>query len=411
MDIPIRASFWRGGTSRAVLFREDDLAEFDQRAREAIILAAIGSPDPYGRQIDGLGGGISSLSKAAIIGKAAPGSGAEVTFQFAQVDVTSPSVEFLGTCGNISAAVGPFAIEQGLVNSVDPETSVIVRSVNTGQRFIAHVPTPNGRFEPDGDFAIDGVPGTASKIGLEYLEPGGSIGRGLLPTGSARERLRLTDGRELEISIVDAANPMVYLRASDLGITGTEQPAQLDADQALCSVLQEVRALAAVRIGLARNMDEAHKYCKAIPKVAVVNYSQTYYTTDGHKIAAEDIDLVVRMLSMGKTHRTIAMTTAICTAVAAQIEDTIVAEVTNPRVRDTCQTRIGHPAGVMPIGAKVQRLPSGEWYAYSATTYRTARKIMDGFVYVPLRYLRGEAWFQTQEYRLAATNTQQTDEL
>ena len=168
MDIPVRASFWRGGTSRAVLLREEDLAGFEEGAREAIILAALGSPDPYGRQVDGLGGGISSLSKAAIIGPASAGADADVTFRFAQVDVERPLAEFAGTCGNISAAIGPFAIEIGLVEAPIDATDarVVVLSTNTSQRFVAHVPVREGRFEPDGDFVIDGVPGSGARIGL-----------------------------------------------------------------------------------------------------------------------------------------------------------------------------------------------------------------------------------------------------
>lgn len=398
MDLPLPAAFWRGGTSRAVLFRDADLRVFGERERDAAILAALGSPDPNGRQVDGLGGGISSLSKAAIIGRATAGSGADVTFQFAQVDVQTPLVEFSGNCGNISAAVGPFALDTGLV--VPPadaaEARIVVLSVNTGQRYVAHVPLQGGRFDPDGTFAIDGVPGSGARIGLEYLDPGGSAGRGLLPTGVARECVRLTSGRELVVSVVDAANPMVFVRAADVGATATETPAEIDADRALCGVLEELRLEAAVRIGLAGTRQAASAGSKSIPKVAFVAPASSYATTDGGRVDGEAVDVLVRMLSVGRAHRTLAMTAGICAAAAAGIAGTVVAEVARPGTAGERVVRLGHAAGVLPIGVRVCRAEDGGWRAASATTYRTARKIMDGQVYVPAAYLAGRAWFQAE---------------
>src|SRR5215211_7194985 len=194
-QLRVPAAYYRGGTSRAVIFREEDLAQYSDEARDAIILAALGSPDPYGRELDGLGGGISSLSKAAIVGPASAGSGADVTFKFAQVAVERPAVEFLGNCGNISSAVGQFAIDEGYVAAREAITPVTVLSVNTNQRYIAHVPVKDGRADPEGSYELDGVSGSAAKIALEFLEPGGSQGRGLLPTGLPRERFELLDGR------------------------------------------------------------------------------------------------------------------------------------------------------------------------------------------------------------------------
>jgi 2-methylaconitate cis-trans-isomerase PrpF len=399
MDVAVRAAFWRGGTSRAALFRAEDLAAFAPAQRDAVILAALGSPDPYGREIDGLGAGISSLSKAAIIDRAPAGSGADVTFRFAQVDVESPRVEFAGTCGNMSAAVGPFALDTGLlaVPRAARAAHVTVLSTNTGQRYVAHFAVRDGRYEPEGDFAIDGVPGTASRIGLEYLEPGGSLGRGLLPTGHARECVRLEDGRELEVSIVDAANPVVFVRAADVGADATELPAAIDADLGLVRALQALRAEAAVRLGLAATRAAAEPHTKAIPKVAFVAPPRDYAASDGKTVGAESVDVVVRMLSMGKAHRTLAMTTALCTTVAAAVEGTVVAEVARPSANGSAGPRVvrlGHAAGVLPMGADVRRQPGGGFRAVSATTYRTARKIMDGCVYVPASYLEGRAWFQ-----------------
>src|SRR5438067_780167 len=223
-QLRVPAAYYRGGTSRAVIFREDDLAGYTDAERDAIILAAIGSPDPYGRELDGLGGGISSLSKAAIIGNAPAGSGADVTFKFAQVDVEQPRVDFVGNCGNISSAIGPFAIDEGWIEAREPITPVTVLSVNTDQRYIAHVPVTNGRAESEGDYELTGVSGTAAKIALEFLDPGGSMGRGLLPTGRESELIELSDGRRIEVSMVDAANPYIFVRAADIGAVGTELP-------------------------------------------------------------------------------------------------------------------------------------------------------------------------------------------
>lgn len=392
-QVRVPAAFYRGGTSRAVLFREADLAAYDDAAQRAIILAALGSPDPYGREIDGLGGGISSLSKVAIVGAAGAESGADVTFRFGQVDVENPVVEFLGTCGNISSSIGPFAVDEGLVPAVEPVTTVRVLSVNTGQLYLCHVPVRDGRAETEGDYSIDGVPGPAARIALEFLEPGGSLGKGLAPTGQIREAVTLADGRTFEVSIVDAANPMVYVRASDLGSDATERPEAVDANTPLHATLEEIRDHAAVRLGLAPDPATAHTSAKAIPKVVMVAPPAGYQTTGGVALPVERIDLTARMLSMGKCHRTMAGTGAICTAVAAAIEGTVVHEVTRAGAGAAGEVRIGHGAGVLDIGVKAERRPEG-WHVVSVSTFRTARRIMDGHIYVPTRYLDGTAWFQ-----------------
>jgi 2-methylaconitate cis-trans-isomerase PrpF len=400
-QVSVPAAFYRGGTSRAVIFREADLAAYDSATREAIVLAAIGSPDPYGREIDGLGGGISSLSKVAIVGPAPPDGDADVTFKFGQVDVERPVVEFLGTCGNISAAIGPFAVDEGLVPAREPITTVRVVSVNTGQRYLCHVPVTGGRAEVEGDYTIDGVPAPGAQIALEFLEPGGSLGHGVLPTGRECETLELDDSKILTVSIVDAANPMVFVRAADLGATATELPQDIDANPTLHAALEEIRDLAAVRLGLAATPGEAHERARAIPKVVMVAPPTRYVTTDGAGVERSEVDLVARMLSMGKAHRTMAGTAAICTAVAAAIEGTVVHEVADPRVRDSGVVRVGHAAGMLDIGVSVERRPGG-WFARSVSTFRTARRIMDGRIYVPSRYLDGSAWYQTRREMVGA---------
>ena len=267
MQLKIPASFWRGGTSRAVFFKEEDLASYDAPTRDLIILAALGSPDPYGRQVDGLGGGISSLSKVGIIGRGSDPE-TDVRFTFGQVDVERPFVDYLGTCGNMSAAIGPFAIDEGWVRPIEPITPVRVLSTNTGKHYLAYVPVRDGQAEMEGDYSIDGVPGPGARIALEFLDPGGSTGGRLLPTGHATDMLVLENGRRVTVSLVDAAAPMVFVLAEELGTSATELPQDLDANHALQDLLEEIRAQAAVQLGMAESVAQARDKVKAIPKIA-----------------------------------------------------------------------------------------------------------------------------------------------
>ncbi|MCY3805324.1 MAG: hypothetical protein OXG91_02390 [bacterium] len=405
MDRAVPASFWRGGTSRAVLFREDDLSEFRPEQVEAIILAALGSPDPDGRQIDGLGGGISSLSKAAVVGPAPTGSAADVAFRFAQVEVAEPRVDFTGNCGNISAAVAPFAVNEGLVAGGGDVAEVVVLSLNTGQRYRARVPLRAGRYDPSGDFAIAGVPGTGARLRLDYLDPGGSIGRGALPTGRVREEVELPDLGGVPVSIVDVGNPAVFVAAGALGAPGAAAapPAALDADEALQSQLEMIRCEAAVRTGVAGSVDDARRHRRTVPKVALVGESRAYRSTSGEEVAATDVDLLVRLISMGRTHRTLAMTGAMACAAAAAMDGSVVAELaggsieaTAPeageRARTARRVRLGHPAGVLAMEVTAEGA-AGAWRVPSLVVDRTAREIMRGTVQVPQAYLDGEAWF------------------
>ena len=408
MDRAVPASFWRGGTSRAVLFRAEDLKEFRPEQVEAIILAALGSPDPDGRQIDGLGGGISSLSKAAIVGPPPPGSSADVAFRFAQVEVAEPRVDFAGNCGNISAAIAPFAVNEGLVeaNTTD-SVAVEALSLNTGQqvRFRTQVPLRGGRYDPSGDFAIGGVPGTGARLTLEYLEPDGSIGRGALPTGLVRESVDVPGCGAVPVSIVDVGNPAVFVAAEALGApeAAFALPAALDADAVLQGRLERIRCEAAVRIGVADSRATAARSHRTVPKVAMVGAPAAYRTTSGTEVPADDVDLMVRLISMGRTHRTLAMTGAMACAAAAAMDGSIVAEVvggsrhTQPAVicegtSATRAVRLGHPAGVLVLHVTAER-SSGTWRVPSLTMDRTAREIMRGVVQVPQAYLDGEAWF------------------
>jgi hypothetical protein len=394
MQQKIPAVFMRGGTSRAVFFREDAMAPYDQKTRDAIILTALGSPDPDGRQVDGLGGGISSLSKAAIIGRS-PTPAYDVTFNFAQVDVKQPFVDWSGTCGNMSAAVGPFAIDEGLVPAVEPVTRVHVLATNTGKSYIAHIPVRDGQVEVDGDYTIDGVPGPGARIALEYLQPDGSLGGALLPTGLPRQQITLANGREVTISIVDAAIPMVYVRAAELEADATRLAPDLDRDRALQALLEELRCNGAVLLGLAPSVAAAHETVKAIPKIALVAPPVAYQSSSGKTITPAQIDLVARAISMENTHRTFPATSSMCTAVAAAVEGTVVHEMS--RAATTACLRLGHPAGVMEVGAKVQQRGS-TWAVESVTTQRTARRIMEGFILVPQRVLDSKPWFTADAF-------------
>jgi len=360
----IRAVFMRGGTSRALFFHERDLPPAGL-ARDRILLAALGSPDPYGRQLDGLGGGISSLSKACIIGPSTQGD-ADVDYTFAQVDVKTDIVDYAGNCGNCSSAVGPFAIDEALIGAKAPETVVRVHNTNTRKVIIAHVPVHDGEAAVEGDFELAGVPGRGARIALDFLDPGGAGTGRLLPTDTPRE---LVDG--VSASLVDATNPVVFVRAKDLGLTGTETPAAIDADRGLMARLQMIRVEAAKRMGIPGSA--------AVPKVALVAPPAPFVAGDGRRFDAGDVDVLARVISMENCHRAFALTAAMCLAVAARIEGTIVHECVAGREGDV---RLGHPSGVLPVAAAVTSRHGAPW-AERVTVYRTARRLMEGFVRVP----------------------------
>ncbi len=358
----IRAVYMRGGTSRALVFHERDLPPAGLK-RDAILLRALGSPDPYGRQLDGLGGGISSLSKACIIGPPAR-PGADLDYTFAQVEVSRPVVDYKGNCGNCSSAVGPFAIDEGLVPAVEPETIVRIHNTNTKKLIVAHVPVREGEAAVEGDFELPGVPGTGARIALDFVDPGGAGTGRLLPTGHVVD---LIDG--IQVSCVDATNPIVFVRAKDLGLAGAESPADIDRDAGLGARLEKIRAAAAELMGIPGSA--------AVPKVAMVAPPAPFTALDGTRYAAAGTDVIARVISMGNCHRAFALTAAMCLAVAARIEGTVVQEAAGPPTPD--DLRLGHPSGVLPIAAEVTAGPT----ARRVTVYRTARRLMEGFVTIP----------------------------
>src|SRR3989441_10989856 len=266
MQARIRTVIMRGGTSRGIFFRDEDLP-VDPEARTWAILAAFGSPDPYGRQIDGLGGATSLTSKAAIISRGTQ-PGIDVNFTFGQVSIEKPLIDMRGNCGNISAAVGPYAIDEGLVACQEPYTQVRFLNTNTQKVTVAHVPTRNGRFEPEGEYVIPGVPGTGSKIVLDFLDPGGSVTGKLFPTGQVRDILYVPGIGHIEVSIVDAANPLVFCRAEDFGLSGQELPEQINSNPEVLLRIGATRAAAGGAIGLVDSIEEAIHSVPSVPKIA-----------------------------------------------------------------------------------------------------------------------------------------------
>jgi 2-methylaconitate cis-trans-isomerase PrpF len=375
----IRAVFVRGGTSRALVFHRADLPA-DPAAWDPIFLAALGSPDPAGRQLDGLGGGISSLSKVAVVGPPSRPD-ADVDYTFAQVAVTRPLVDYRGNCGNISSAIGPFAVDEGLLPAREPRTLVRIHNTNTGKLIHAHVPVTGGQAEVRGDFVLPGVPWPGARIALDFLEPAGAVTGRLLPTDQTRETIAMPGGGGVAASLVDATNPMVFVRARDLGLEGSESPDALDADPVLVSRLEAIRAAAAVRMGLATDPAAASLETPAVPKVAIVGPPATSRTPGGGEVRESDVDLVSRVISMGRAHRAYALTAAMCLAVAARIPGTVAHEAA-VRLAGGGDVRIGHPSGVLAVAAAVAGDATGGLSVRSVSVYRTARRLMEGFVLV-----------------------------
>jgi 2-methylaconitate cis-trans-isomerase PrpF len=360
----IRAVYMRGGTSRCLVFHEHDLP-LPGPERDRILLSALGSPDPSGRQLDGLGGGISSLSKACIIGPPTHPD-ADVDYTFAQVEIRTPVVDYKGNCGNCSSAVGPFAIDEGLVKAADGEARVRIHNTNTRKLIIARFPVRDGEAVVEGDFALAGVPGRGARIALDFVDPGGAGTGRLLPSGAPRD---VVGG--VEASMVDATNPMVFVRAADLGLTGTEHPEAIDADRALSARLEAIRVEAAQRMRIPGSA--------AVPKIALVAPPRAFTALDGTAHGAHTMDLTARVISMGNCHRAFALTSAMCVAVAARVPGTLVQECATTTEGDV---RLGHPSGILPIAASVRARDGAPW-AERVTVYRTARRLMEGAVRVP----------------------------
>jgi 2-methylaconitate cis-trans-isomerase PrpF len=370
----IPAVFMRGGTSKGLFFRDQDLPA-DPQARDTLLLRALGSPDPYGRQLDGMGGGISSLSKAAIIGPPTRHD-ADVDYTFAQVAVDAPIVDYTSNCGNLSAAVGPFAIDEHLCDHADGPALVRIHNTNTGKVIHSTFAVSAGQAVVDGDLAIPGVAGRGSPVRLEFLDPGGSRTGALLPTGDPVDILDLGDTR-IRASLVDAANPLVVVAAADVGLTGAESPDELEARPDVMAVLDRARRVAGVRMGLGATPADVPL---SIPKVAVVAGPRPYATLAGEKIDPDAHDLGVRMLSMERAHRAVTVTGALGLGVASRVPGTLLQELAASS--PSSDLRLGTPSGVVRVSANVEQ-DSGGPHAVSATLLRTARRLMQGAVAIP----------------------------
>lgn len=372
----------RGGTSKGLYFLERDLPA-DEAARDAILLRVMGSPDV--KQIDGLGGAASVTSKVAIVG-VSNRPDADVDYTFCQVSVDKALVSTKGNCGNISSGVGPFAIERGLVKVTEPVTYVRVFNTNTNKVIIEEVQCENGSVKYDGDFTIAGVPGTASPIKLRFVRPSGTLksrpaeGTDLLPTGNAVDTLEIPDFGPVQVSIVDAANPLVFVKAADLGLKGTELPAELDSDPAKLDLLEKVRGMAAVKLGLCEDYTRSAWDTPGIPKMTFVAPPADYTTVTGKEIASSDIDLLSRMMSMQKTHPTYAMTGAMCTAAAAIVPGSVVQQVL-PETVDTQFIRIAHPGGILEAGVNYTISENGDIDVEDTFGFRTANLLLEGNAY------------------------------
>jgi 2-methylaconitate isomerase len=383
-QIGLRAVFMRGGTSKAVMFRAEDLPR-DRDRWAPIFLGVIGSPDANGRQLDGMGGGVSSLSKVCVIGTPTRPD-ADLDYTFAQVSISSATVDYSGNCGNMSSAVGPFAVDEGLVKAGGAEAVVRIHNTNTQKLIIARFAMDDGRAAVDGDFALPGVAGTGAPVRLEFLEPGGAGTGRLLPTGNVIDRLDVAGHGVVEVSMIDAANPCVFVAAESLGLTCIEMPDELEANGDLLARLDAIRIAASLRMGIARSADEAMRK-PSIPKVAMVTGPRAALTLAGDRIPTDDADLTVRMISIGQPHRAVPLTGAMCLAVASRLPGSIAHRVARAAASPDAPVRIAQPSGLTVVGAAVRRAADG-WIADHATVYRTARRLMEGVVFVRASAIR-----------------------
>jgi 2-methylaconitate isomerase len=374
----IPARFYRGGTSKGVFFHGRELPA-DREACSQVLLAVLGSPDANGRQLDGMGGGISSLSKAVIIGPPSRPD-ADVDYTFVQLAVDKPVADWTSNCGNLTSAVGPFAVDEGLIRARDGEALVRIHQTNTGKIIHSRFAVEGGRAEVDGDFAIAGVAGTGARIRLDFLDPGGAGTGRLLPTGNAIDRIDVPGAGTFEISVIDATTIVAYARASDVGLKGTETPEEIEARLDVMVLLDRVRRRVGVVIGLA---DMPEKVPLQSPRIAVVSSPSQFRSLDGTVHEAGSHDLATRMLSMERAHRAIMGIGALNIGVASRIEGTIPHALTR-RTGPIDETRVGNPSGLVSVGAEVQRSGSG-WAVDSAVLFRTARRLMQGEVAVPTR--------------------------
>jgi len=372
-----RAAFIRGGTSKALMFREEDLP-CEKKLWDGIFLRAMGSPDNYGRQLNGMGGGLSSLSKVCIVGPASVPD-ADVDYTFVQVMIKEAKVDYSGNCGNMSSAIGPFAVDEGLVHvPKDGEACVRIHNTNTRKIIHARFQVKNGKSVEAGDLLIPGVDAHGAPVRLDFLNPGGASTGQLLPTGTVQDTLDIPGVGSVLVSLIDAANACVFVPASAIGLKGTESPDQLSSQPQILKLLSDLRLRGSMSMGISNSLEHASSI-SLIPLIAIVSSPQDSTTLDGETIRADQADLVVRMISNGQPHRALPLTGSVCTAVAMQITGTVV-NVLARAERDPATVRLAMPSGVLTVTANVQNA-GGRWHAASGSFFRTTRRLFDGFVY------------------------------
>ncbi|MCU7976320.1 2-methylaconitate cis-trans isomerase PrpF [Shewanella sp. SW36] len=391
-QIKVAATYMRGGTSKGVFFRLQDLPKAAQvagAARDALLLRVIGSPDAYGKQIDGMGGATSSTSKTVILSPSTQ-TDHDVDYLFGQVAIDKPFVDWSGNCGNLTAAVGAFAISNGLIDTAriphNGVCTVRIWQANIGKTIIAHVPITQGEVQETGDFELDGVTFPAAEVQIEFMNPAADEdggGGSMFPTGNVVDVLEVPGIGNFNATMINAGIPTIFINAEDLGYTGTELQDDINSDNAALAKFETIRAYGAVRMGLISHIDEAVAR-QHTPKIAFVAKPKAYVSSSGKTVNADEIDLLVRALSMGKLHHAMMGTAAVAIGTAAAIPGTLVNLAASGG--DTHKTidavRFGHPSGTLRVGAEAN-LVNGEWTVVKAIMSRSARVLMEGFVRVP----------------------------
>ncbi len=390
-QIGIRATYMRGGTSKGVFFTPDDLPESARTAgaaRDALMLRVAGSPDPYGKQIDGMGAATSSTSKVVIVGPSTRDD-CDVDYLFGAVAIESPVVDWSGNCGNLSAAVGPFAVARGLFKApANGIATVRIWQANIRKKIVAYVPMRDGEVQETGDFELDGVTFPAAEIKLEFLEPGADEdgeGGAMFPTGRMIDTVAVPGIGEVEATLINAGNPTIFVDANTLGLRGSELQPAINGDAALLARCESIRAHATVAMGLAATAQEATEKRPHTPKLAFVAQPMGYTASSGKAVEPRDMDLCARIFSMGKLHHAMTGTGAVAIAVASAIPGTVVSRVLGGGQHG--EVRFGHPSGTLTVGAEAQQ-QDGNWLVTKALMSRSARRLMDGSVYVPASFLR-----------------------
>ena len=387
-QIKVPATYIRGGTSKGVFFRLQDLPASAQQpgaARDALLMRVIGSPDPYGKQIDGMGGATSSTSKTVIVAKSSKADH-DVDYLFGQVSIDKAFVDWSGNCGNLSAAVGPFAISNGLVDPArvpqDGIATIRIWQANIGKTIIAHVPITNGAVQETGDFELDGVTFPAAEVQLEFMDPAAEeegAGGSMFPTGNLIDDLEVPGVGTLKATMINAGIPTIFVNADAIGYTGTELQEAINGDAKALAMFETIRAYGAVRMGLIKDISEAAKR-QHTPKVAFVAPPKDYVSSSGKAVTTADVDLLVRALSMGKLHHAMMGTAAVAIGTAAAIPGTLVNIAAGGGERNA--VRFGHPSGTLRVGAEAGQV-GGEWSVKKAIMSRSARVLMEGWVRVP----------------------------